>query len=94
MNTSADSSDLLDVVKKALEEFPVGREFDELIAPVEKQLRKEIRKRNCITFFKLIAIFMVTSSVLITYTPIYDHLRAIGRISLIQVTISLYSNLV
>lgn len=86
VETSPDSCELLDVVKKALQDYPVGREFDELIAPVEKQLRKEIWKRDCIKLFKLAALFMVTSSVLITYTPIYYHLRAIGRLTLIQVT--------
>lgn len=87
-NGSTGSANPLDVIKKVLEEYPAGQEFDELIAPVEKHLLNEIRKRNYCILLKVsgvAALALVTIFALVIFTPFYFHLRALGRIGLIQV---------
>lgn len=83
--TDTKDSDSVEAVKKVLNDYPVGREFDELIIPVENHLRNEIWKRDLNILLKVSALALITLSALIAYTPLYYHLRAIGRISLIQV---------
>lgn len=83
--TDTKDSDSVEAVKKVLNDYPVGREFDELIIPVENHLRNEIWKRDLNILLKVSALVLITLSALIAYTPLYYHLRAIGRISLIQV---------
>ncbi|KAI9562282.1 hypothetical protein GHT06_013247 [Daphnia sinensis] len=88
-NGSVGSVDPLEAMKKVLEEYPAGQEFEELVAPVEKHLRNEIRKRNCRILLKVsgaAALALVTIYALVTFTPFYYHLRALGRIGLIQLT--------
>ena len=75
----------LEAMKKVLDAYPVGEEFDQLIAPVENHLRNEIRKRDCYILLKASALVLVTFSLLSLCTPIYSHLRALGRIGLVQV---------
>lgn len=82
------NSDPLEAVKQFLKENPVvGEEFDELIAPVENQLRNEIRRRHYSFLFKISALVLVTLSSLIILTPVHFHLRALGRIALIKVVL-------
>ncbi|XP_057364838.1 uncharacterized protein LOC130685542 [Daphnia carinata] len=88
-NGSMGGVDPLQAMKKVLEEYPAGEEFDELIAPVENHLRNEIRKRNCRILLKVsgaATLALVTIFALVTFTPFYYHLRALGRIGLIQLT--------
>ena len=98
VETDADgsSADPLEAMKKVLEEYPDGgEEFEELIAPVEKHLRNEIRKRNACILFKVscsTALALVTIFALVTYTPIYSHLRALSRIGLIKVIVKLHNS--
>lgn len=86
--------DPLQAMNKVLEEYPDGgEEFEELITPVEKHLRNEIRKRNARILFKVscsTALALVTIFAIVTYTPVYSHLRAISRIGLIKVKILNY----
>lgn len=87
-NGSMGSVDPLEAMKKVLEEYSAGQEFEELVAPVEKHLRNEIRKRNCRILLKvsgITALALVTIFALVTFTPFYFHLCALGRIGLIQV---------
>ncbi|XP_046441841.1 uncharacterized protein LOC124192526 [Daphnia pulex] len=84
------ATDPLEAMNKVLEEYPDGgEEFEELIAPVEKHLRNEIRKRNARILFKVscsTALALVTIFAIVTYTPVYSHLRAISRLGLIKLT--------
>jgi amino acid transporter len=86
------AADPLQAMNKVLEEYPDGgEEFEELIAPVEKHLRNEIRKRNARILFKVscsTALALVTIFAIVTYTPVYSHLRAISRIGLIKVILN------
>ena len=83
----ANTDDPLEAVKHFLDEYPVAaaEEFNELITPVENQLRNEIRRRHFSFLFKLSVSVLVTLSSLAVLTPIHLHLRALGRIGLIQV---------
>lgn len=92
VETDANGADPLEAMNKVLEEYPDGgEEFEELIAPVEKHLRNEIRKRNARILFKVscsTVLALVTIFAIVTYTPVYSHLRAISRLGLIKVILN------
>lgn len=79
------ADDPVETLKRVLQENSSRREFDQLLAPIEKHLRKRKRKRNCFLLLQAAAFFAVTTSGLVYYTPLYAHLRALGRIGLIKV---------
>ena len=77
--------DPLKAMKDVLEKIPAGKEYDEQIASVENHLRNEIRKQDFRSILKVSVFILVTFSVFTSCTPIYGHLRALGRIGLIKV---------
>ena len=74
-----------DTLEKALL-LPESRQLRELILPVEKHLRGQIRRRFAYFIFKL-TVLVATLLAISLHTPLYYHFRAIGRIGLIQVTL-------
>ena len=76
--------ELRDTLKKSLLS-PESEELRALILPIEKQLRKQIRRKILCFLLALAALFSGLFG-LFFYTPLYYHLRAVGRIGLIQVT--------
>lgn len=86
---SSSSSALLEEVKNTLEkalQLGDSHELRQLILPIENQLRRQNRRRIASFVFRLIALSTVLFGISF-YTPLYYHLRAIGRIGLVQVTL-------
>lgn len=77
--------DPVEALKRTLEHNSSHSQFEQLIAPIEKHLRWQIRKRNCFLFLQVLGFLAVIASGLWCCTPVYAHLRALGRMGLIKV---------